>query len=45
MAAKRVQIAERLDRNQMSEADANVAYQQAFTDVVTAEKARDAMRK
>jgi hypothetical protein len=45
MTAKRMQIAERLDRNQMSEADANVAYQQAFTDIVTAEKARDAMSK
>jgi hypothetical protein len=45
MTAQRMQIAERLDRNLMSEADANVAYQQAFTDVVTAEKARDAMRK
>jgi hypothetical protein len=45
MTAKRMQIAERLDRNLMSEADANVAYQQAFTDIVTAEKARDAMRK
>jgi hypothetical protein len=45
MAAKRMQIAEHLDRNQMSEADANVAYQQAFADIVTAEKARDAMKK
>jgi hypothetical protein len=45
MTGKRMQIAERLDRNQLSEADANVAYQQAFTDIVTAEKARDAMRK
>jgi hypothetical protein len=45
MTAKRAQIAERLDQRQMTEADANVAFQQAFTDVVTAEKARDAMRK
>ena len=45
MAARRMQISERLDRNQMSEADANVAYQQAFADVVKAEKARDAMSK
>jgi len=45
MVAKRMQIAERLDRNQMSEADANVAYQQAFAEVVTAENARDAMKK
>jgi hypothetical protein len=33
-----MQIAERLHRNEISEADAIVAYQQAFTDVVTAEK-------
>lgn len=45
MVAKRTQIGERLDRKQISEADAGVAYQQAFTDIVTAEKARDAMRK
>lgn len=45
MAAKRMQIAERLDRIQISGADANVAYQQAFTDVITAEKARGSMSK
>jgi hypothetical protein len=45
MAAKRLQIAEQLDRNQMTEAAANVAYQQAFSDVITAEKARDVARK
>lgn len=45
MVAKRAQISERLDRNEMSETDANVAFQQAFTDVVTAEKTRDAARR
>ncbi|WP_315728888.1 hypothetical protein [Bradyrhizobium sp. SZCCHNS2015] len=38
MVAKRAQISERLDRNEMSETDSNVAFQQALTDVVTAEK-------
>lgn len=42
MAAKRMQISERLDRKEISEADANVQLQQAFTDVVTTEKLRDA---
>jgi hypothetical protein len=42
MAVKRMQISERLDRKEISEADANVQLQQAFTDVVTAEKLRDA---
>ena len=42
MVAKRMQISERLDRKEISEADANVQLQQAFTDVVTAEKLRDA---
>ncbi|MDA9491182.1 hypothetical protein [Bradyrhizobium sp. CCBAU 11361] len=45
MIAKRAQISEQLDRNEMSEADANVAFQQAFTDVITAEKMRDSARK
>jgi hypothetical protein len=45
MVAKRAQIAEQLDRNQMTEAAANAAYQQAFSDVITAEKARDVMKK
>ncbi len=45
MVAKRAQISERLDRNEMSEADADGAFQQAFTDVVTAEKMRNAARK
>jgi hypothetical protein len=45
MVAKRTQISERLDHKEISEADAGVALQQAFTDVVTAERARDAMRK
>jgi hypothetical protein len=45
MVAKRLQISERLDRKEISEADANVALQQAFSDTITAEKARDAMRK
>lgn len=43
--AKRAQIAERLDRKEISETDANVALQQAFTDIVTTEKARDAMQR
>lgn len=45
MVAKRLQISERLDRHELSEADANVAFQQAFSDVVTAEKMRDSARK
>jgi hypothetical protein len=45
MTAKRLQIAQRLDRNEMSEADANLATQQAFSDVITTERARDAMSK
>jgi hypothetical protein len=45
MVAKRAQISERLDRNEMSETDANVAFQQAFTDVVTVEEKRDAARR
>ena len=45
MVAKRFQISERLDRREISEANANVAMQQAFSDAITAEKARDAMRK
>jgi hypothetical protein len=45
MVAKRLQITQRLDRKEISEADANVALQQAFTDAITTEKARDAMRK
>ncbi|QQO30915.1 hypothetical protein JJC00_19785 [Bradyrhizobium diazoefficiens] len=45
MVAKRAQISERLDRREMSEADANVAFQQAFSEVVTAEKMRDAARQ
>jgi len=43
--AKRMQVSERLDRKQISEVDANVENQQAFADVVTAEKARDAIKK
>jgi hypothetical protein len=45
MTAKRAQIAERLDRGQITEADANMAFQQAFSDIVTAQNARDTMRK
>lgn len=45
MTAKRAQVAERLDRKQITEADANVAYQQAFADVITEEKSRDTLRK
>jgi hypothetical protein len=45
MVAKRAQISERLDRGEMSEADANVAFQRAFADVATAEKMRDTVPK
>jgi hypothetical protein len=43
--AKRMLVSERLDRKQISEVDAGVENQQAFADIVTEEKARDAMRK
>jgi hypothetical protein len=43
--AKRLQISERVDRNQLSEADAQVETQKLFANIVEAEKQRDSIRK
>jgi hypothetical protein len=43
--AKRLQISERVDRNQLTEADAQVETQKLFASIVEAEKQRDSIRK
>jgi hypothetical protein len=45
LAAKRVQISERVDRNQLTEADAQVEIQKLFASLIEAEKQRDSIRK
>jgi hypothetical protein len=42
---KRVQISERVDRKQITEADAQVETQKLFASIVEAEKQRDSIRK
>jgi hypothetical protein len=42
---KRVQISERVDRKQLTEADAQVETQKLFASIVEAEKQRDSIRK
>ena len=43
--AQRLQISERVDRKQLSEADAQVETQKLFASIVEAEKQRDSIRK
>jgi hypothetical protein len=43
--AKRLQISERVDRNELTEADAQVENQKLFASIVEAEKQRDSIRK
>jgi hypothetical protein len=43
--AKRLQMSERVDRNQLTEADAQVENQNLFASIVEAEKQRDTIRK
>ena len=43
--AKRLQISERVDRNQLTETDAQVETQKLFASIVEAEKQRDSVRK
>jgi len=43
--AQRLQISERVDRKQITEADAQVETQQLFANIVEAEKQRDSARK
>jgi hypothetical protein len=43
--AKRLQISERVDRNELSEADAQLENQKLFASIAEAEKQRDSMRK
>jgi hypothetical protein len=43
--AKRLQISERVDRNQLSEADAQIETQKLFASIVEAEKQRDSIGK
>jgi hypothetical protein len=43
--AKRLQISERVDRKQLTEADAQVETQKLFASVIEAEKQRDSLRK
>jgi len=43
--AKRLQISERVDRKQLTEADAQVETQKLFASIVEAEKQRDSVRK
>jgi hypothetical protein len=43
--AKRLQISERVDRKQLTEADAQVETQKLFASIVEAEKQRDSIRK
>lgn len=45
LAAKRVELSERIDRKQVSEADAQVENQKLFAAVIEAEKQRDSIRK
>jgi ribosomal protein L20 len=45
LTARRVQISERVDRNQLTEADAAVENQKLFASIVEAEKQRDSIRK
>ncbi len=43
--AKRIQISERVDRKQLTEADAQVENQKLFASIVEVEKQRDSIRK
>jgi predicted lipid-binding transport protein (Tim44 family) len=45
LTTKRIQISERVDRKQLTEADAQVETQKLFASIVEAEKQRDSIRK